>query len=109
MIIYQIKLPKEHDADAFATFMRKKYFPAVHKGATRIGQVTNLVLLQGKNGNLASDFFLHLDWNGLPVEDIHMMIRTDDDKINQKFRSFEARIKKIGTYMEVATLTNNMK
>jgi hypothetical protein len=31
MIIYQIRLPKKKDAEAFVKFMRKEYFPAVHK------------------------------------------------------------------------------
>jgi len=46
MIIYQIKLPKKQDAEAFVTFMRDEYFPAVEKGPTRVGQVTDLVLMQ---------------------------------------------------------------
>ena len=50
MIIYQIKLPKKQDSDAFVRFMRQEYFPAIHKvGATRVGQVINLVLLQREN------------------------------------------------------------
>src|SRR5258705_13616194 len=106
MLIYQIKLPAEQDADAFATFMRETYFPAIHRGATRIGQIINLILLQGTNGNLANDFFLHLDWNGLTGEDIIMMIRIEDDDINQKFRSFGGRIENLGTYEKVASLDN---
>jgi len=46
VIIYQIRLPKRQDAEAFVKFMREEYFPAVHKGATRVGKVTDLVLLQ---------------------------------------------------------------
>ena len=48
MIIYQIRLPKKEDAEAFVKFMQEEYFPAVHKGPTRIGQVTDLVLLQAE-------------------------------------------------------------
>jgi len=44
MIIYQIKLPNKQDAEAFVKFMDEEYFPAVHKGPTRVGQVTDLVL-----------------------------------------------------------------
>ena len=46
MIVYQIRLPKKQDAEAFVKFMLEEYFPAVHKGPTRIGQVTDLMLLR---------------------------------------------------------------
>ena len=48
MIIYQIRLPKKQDAEASVKFMHEEYFPAVHKGATRVGKVTDLVLLQAE-------------------------------------------------------------
>ena len=31
MIIYQIRLPKKQDAEAFVKFMREEYFPAVQR------------------------------------------------------------------------------
>jgi hypothetical protein len=48
VITYQIRLPKRQDAEAFVKFMREEYFPAVHKGLTRVGKVTDLVLLQAE-------------------------------------------------------------
>jgi hypothetical protein len=41
MLICRITLPRKVDSDVFATFMRKEYFPAVHKGATRIARDLN--------------------------------------------------------------------
>ena len=108
MIIYQIKLPVEQDPEAFATFMRKTYFPAVHRGATRIGQVVNLTLFQATNGK-PGNFILHLDWTGLAGEDFNMMIRTDDDEINKKFKLFNAHVENIGTYEEIVSLDNHIK
>ena len=49
MLIYQISLPKEQNAKAFVKFMREKYFPAVDKTSTRIGQVTDLLLVEREN------------------------------------------------------------
>ena len=62
MIIYQIRLPKKQDAEAFVKFMQEEYFPAVHKGPTRVGQVTDLVLLQAKpeGRTTGCEFFLHV-------------------------------------------------
>jgi hypothetical protein len=48
MITYQIRLPKKQDAEALVKFMHEEYFPAVHKGPTRVGKVTHLVLLQAE-------------------------------------------------------------
>ena len=68
MIIYQIRLPKKQDAEAFVKFMREEYFPAVHKGATRVGKVTDLVLLQAQpeGRTTGCEFFLarRLVWSG---------------------------------------------
>ena len=50
MIIYQIKLPKKQDAEAFVKFMQEEYFPSVSKvGPTRVGQVFDLMLLEREN------------------------------------------------------------
>ena len=108
MIIYQIKLPVEQDAEEFASFMRNEYFPAIHKGPTRVGQITNLVLLQDGNRN-SSDFLLLINWNGLEERDFGLMIRIDDDPVNQKFQSFGVEIEHFGRYLEIATLNNNVK
>ena len=55
MIIYQIRLPKKQDAEAFVKFMLEEYFPAVHMGLTRVGKVTNLVLLQAEPEGRTTD------------------------------------------------------
>jgi hypothetical protein len=66
MIIYQIRLPKKKDAEAFVKFMNEEYLPAIHKGATRVGQVTDLVLLQAESegGTTGCEFFWHVGWSG---------------------------------------------
>lgn len=96
MIIFQIKLPPEQDAEAFAAFMQDAYFPAVHKGPTRVGQVTSLALLAGET---PGQFFWHVGWGGLssgrPV--------VDDDEVLRRFKSFHPRLRRIGVFREVAT------
>ena len=105
MIIYQIRLPKKQDAVAFAKFMREEYFPAVHKGATRVGKVTDLVLLQAeaKGRTKGCDFFWHVGWSGLATGDV----RLDDETVAAKLESFKARIKHLGFYSKVAVWTKN--
>ena len=100
MIIYQIKLPKKQDAEAFVKFMRQEYFPAVHKGATRVGKVTELVLLQAEpeGRTTACEFFWHVGWSGLTTGRDHL----DDETVARKLESFKARIKRLGFYSEVA-------
>lgn len=102
MIIYQIKLPKKQDVEKFAKFMRDEYFPAVHKGATRIGQVTDLTLLERENETEGDDveheFFWHVGWSGLRSGNA----RVDDKEIARKFDSFKAEVKRIGSHREVA-------
>lgn len=46
MIIYQVKLPNTQDAEVFVKFMNDEYFSSVQKGPTRVGQVSDLALLQ---------------------------------------------------------------
>lgn len=100
MIIYQIRLPKKEDAQAFVKFIHEEYFPAVHKGPTRVGQVTGLVLLQGefKGGTTGCEFFWHVGWSGLAMGDV----RLDDETVASKLESFKPRIKRLGFYSEVA-------
>ena len=45
MLVFRIALPISADASAFVTLMRDEYFPAVHRPATQIGQVTDMTLL----------------------------------------------------------------
>jgi hypothetical protein len=105
VIIYQIRLPKKQDAEAFVKFMREEYFPAVHKGATRVGKVTDLVLLQAEPEGRAKgcEFFWHVGWSGLATG----AIRLDDDTVGGKLEPFKARIKRLGFYSEVAAWTKN--
>ena len=81
--------------------MREEYFPAVHKGETRVGQVTDLMLLRGQNvfvgEDLKPEFFWHVGWDAGSGEP-----RVDDAKVERKFKAFKADVKRIGTYEEIA-------
>lgn len=103
MIIYQITLPEHKDKHAFVKFMQEDYFPSVHKEATRVGQVTNLTLLERKNvsgeNNQDYEFYWLVGWTGLSVGDAHV----DDAKVLQKFEGFNAEIKRIGYFDEIAS------
>ena len=101
MIIYQIKLPAKQDAEAFATFMRDEYFAAVHRGATRVGKVMSLRLLQGSTDTGASthEFFWLVGWSGLSSGDA----RIDDEAVQKKFKAFSPRVKRLGAFREIAT------
>ncbi len=98
MLIYQIRIPKQQDAEAFVTFMREEYFPAVHEGPTRIGQATDLVLLQGETTDTMHEFFWHIGWSGLSSGSPHV----GDEEVLHKFDSFGASVNRIGFYTEVA-------
>lgn len=105
VIVYQISLPDKQDVEAFVTFMREEYFPAVHKGATRVGQVTNLVLLQAEpeGATKGCELFWHVGWDGLAIGGA----RVDDEAVIRRFESFKARIKRIGSYTQVAAWSKN--
>jgi len=60
--------------------------------------VTDLVLLQGDAVDAAHVFFWHVGWSGLSSGDV----RVDDEEVLSKFKSFGARVKRIGFYREVA-------
>jgi hypothetical protein len=100
MLIYQIKLPKKQDAEAFVKFMNEEYFPAVRKGPTRVGQVIDLTLLQvePEGRTTGCEFFWHVGWNGLAMGEA----RLDNQAVARKFESFKPRVKRLGSYVEVA-------
>ena len=102
MIIYQITLPQNQDIESFVTFMRDEYFPAVHRGQTRVGQVTGLILLERQNEVTADDvrheFFWHIHWSGQPTGIAHVA----DSEVKTKFETFKANVKRLGSYEEVA-------
>lgn len=102
MIIYQITIPKKQNTEAFVKFMREKYFPAVRKGQTRVGQVISLKLLEQENAfvgdDLRREFLLHIGWSGLPFGEIHL----ENQEVLRKFEAFKAEVKRLGSYGEVA-------
>ena len=101
MLTYEIRLPKDKDADAFAAFMRDEYFPAVHKGPTRIGQVTDLVLLRGEATNTAHKFLWLVGWSGLTGQ-AQSGPRVDDEAVLGKLKSFGASMRRPTVWDEVA-------
>ncbi len=103
MIIYQIKLPKKQNVEAFVKFMQEEYFPSVGKvGPTRVGRVFDLRLLERENetegDNVQNEFFWHVGWSGQPTGNVH----SDDEEVARKFGAFKADVKRIGSYREVA-------
>ena len=109
MFIYQIKLPKDQDVEAFVTFMREEYIPDVlKKGPTRVGRVTELALLESSAAD--HEFFLHVGWSGVPFSGHHHadkdeppdVARPDDEQIVRKFKSFGGHVQSLGFYREVA-------
>ena len=74
------------------TFMREEYFPAVHKGLTRVGQVTDLRLLERENefegDNLEHDFFWHVGWSGQPTGEVAI----DDEAVVRKLVHSKPRL-----------------
>jgi hypothetical protein len=82
--------------------MREEYFPAVHKGATRAGQVTSLTLMQRQNETNAigveNEFWWHMGWDGFPT----VIVGMDDNEVERKFEAFKARMTRIGLFNIIA-------
>jgi len=97
-IIYQISLSGAQDADAFETFMKDRYFPAVHKGPTRTGQVTDLALWRGVAGTdeTTQTFLVHMGFDGLAIG----QLRVDDDEVQAAFDAFGAPLNRLGAFHE---------
>jgi hypothetical protein len=75
-------------------FTLEEYFPAVHKRPTRVGKVTDLVLLQPKDRTTRYEFFCHVGWSGLAMGGDRLDYKT----VARKLESFKARIKRLGFY-----------
>lgn len=46
LVLYKLSCPTDFKEEDFTTFMKDEVFPAVHRGPTRVGHVTELSLLQ---------------------------------------------------------------
>jgi hypothetical protein len=88
------------DSDRFVEFMRNKYFPSVFKGQTRVGQVTNLILLRdmSETDEGRNEFFLHVGYVGLETG----KVRVKDEKVRQTFETVYGA-ERLGVYDEVVT------
>jgi hypothetical protein len=100
-IIYQVTLPPRMISESFIDFMRDEYFPAVHKGPTRVGQVTGLLLLRGmaETEEGTNTFLMHVSYSGLAPRDISV----DNKEVKKKFEAlYGEHVKRLGNYHEVA-------
>jgi hypothetical protein len=95
-ILYEISLPKEQDADEFEAFMKDRYFPAVHKGPTRVGQVTDLALWRGlgETNEPNHTFFVHMGYSGYAAVGLIL----DDDEVQKAFDAFGATLDRLGAF-----------
>ncbi|WP_102126986.1 hypothetical protein [Deinococcus planocerae] len=103
MIVYRIELPKEQDTEAFVTFMREDYLPAIHTGSTRVGQVLGLAVWQEEpdSEREGHTFLLHVEWSGLGGD--YAQLRLDDEAVEGRLATFGARLQRLGFYREVVT------
>jgi ribosomal protein S12 methylthiotransferase accessory factor YcaO len=101
LLISKIELPAKQDPVAFGEFMRDEYFPAVHKGPTRVGQVEELELLQSTSAERSHMFLWLLSWNGLAPAPT-FWVDVDDEDVQHRFEGFGASVKPHVTWHEVA-------
>jgi hypothetical protein len=97
-IVYQVSLTEEQDADVFETFMKDRYFPAVRKLPTRVGQVTGLALWRGvaDTHESAHTFLVHMSYAGMAFGELIV----DDDEVQAAFEAFGAPLERLGAYDE---------
>jgi|SRR5215217_3550572 len=101
-IVHQLTLPAGADPEAFETFMRERYFPAVHRGPTRVGLIEDLALWRdSRTDPERTTFLLVCDFDGAAGD---RMPRLDDDAVAEAFDAFRPTVTFLGTYHEVVTL-----
>jgi hypothetical protein len=99
-IVYRVDLGEGKDGDAFEEFMADRYFPAVRKGPTRVGQVTGLTLWRGRaETHVETDtFMVIMDFSGLATG----QLRVDDDDVQRDFEAFGAPLQRVGVFSQRA-------
>jgi hypothetical protein len=105
MIIYELRIPPDEDSEAFVAFMQTEYFPAVHKGQTRVGQVTALTLGQKEGDEFRNEYLLQIGWDGFPTDQIFV----DDQEVVKKFEAFHPRLTPVGFYTTVAAWSQEIE
>jgi hypothetical protein len=98
LLISEIELPENADADAFADFMRDEYMPAVRRSPTRVGQVLGVQLMKRATSDSSQAFLWLVRWSGVSGGRAHV----DDDAVRRKFEDFGAAIKDPVEWREVA-------
>ncbi len=101
-IIHQITLAEQQDAEAFVAFMRDEYFPAVRKGPTRVGQVTELRLLQRDGTQRSHRFIWLVGWSGILPSTGWRPGLDDDSVASELSNTFGATMKRLDEWQEVA-------
>jgi hypothetical protein len=99
-IIHQITLPERMDGNRFEEFMRDKYFPAIDKQSTRIGQVTGLALLRGvsETHNTTNTFLMHVSFDGTATGHTRVV----DEEVQSTFEFYSQHFERLGAYEKVA-------
>jgi hypothetical protein len=97
-IVYRTTLGEGQDGDAFEAFMRERYFPAVRKGPTRVGQVLGLQLWRGlADAHESTDTLLVvMDFGGLSTGELYV----DDHDVESAFEAFGASLERVGAFSE---------
>ncbi len=103
MVVLELKLPKSKDPEVFAAFMRDEYLAAVHKGPTRLGQVSSVSLSQRRNLHAGDDFertfFMLVGWEGVELDTLP---RVDGDDVKGKLDGFMLDVKTLGEFSDIA-------
>ena len=102
MLTYEIRLPKGKSASSFEKFMRDEYVPAVRKGPTRVGQVTELVLLRREPTPTSHRFLWLVGWSGIDAS-MPAGPAVDDEAVVRKFEKFGPKMKRLEKWEEVAS------
>lgn len=98
LILYKITIPETLDQSQFIEFLKERYFPAVHRGPTRVGQITGLHFLHAEaNTDGESLFYLLIDFDGLAGG----QLRVDDDSAQQELEKFGAVLTHVGVFDEI--------
>ena len=98
-IVFRITLPEQVDPDVFETFMTGRFFPAVHRGPTRIGLVTGLNLWRrAANSEQPSRVFLmEYGFNGVLSD---RLPRVDDEAVLTEFEAYSSYFEPLGPFTD---------
>jgi hypothetical protein len=97
LILYRITIPKTLDEQQFIEFIREKYFPAVHRGPTRVGQIMGVRMLHpAADTDSENSLYLLVDFDGLAIG----QIRVDDESVVEEMEKLGAVLTRLGAFDE---------